>query len=254
MAKRRYSSPIALARSIRDRVRAVVALESESRSFASVDEHHRFISMRPAQLRVRDLAGATATTTRVVTVASPSDDSPAGDPPAGDPPAGGGDSGNDDTTPYVPPVAQVKLAAATLLGKLLGTKPGKTKIAPVAKFSFGGSVAAFQPAGHKQLLKVTGTTAPLLVIGGCATSCQFKATFTADLGPAKKPAKGTRKAKRTLVKLKAQTLKLKAGASGVIKVTMSKKQAAQIAKVSKPKLTVVMVKTAADGTTVNSTS
>ncbi len=51
MAESRYSSPIALARSIRDRVRTVVALESESRSFSSVDERHRFMSMRPAQLR-----------------------------------------------------------------------------------------------------------------------------------------------------------------------------------------------------------
>lgn len=50
MADARYSSPIALARSIRDRVRAVVALESESRSFATADERHRFMSMRPAQL------------------------------------------------------------------------------------------------------------------------------------------------------------------------------------------------------------
>lgn len=51
MADTRYSSPIALARSIRDRIRSVVTLESESRPFASDDERHRFMSMRPAQLR-----------------------------------------------------------------------------------------------------------------------------------------------------------------------------------------------------------
>ncbi|MCW2961963.1 MAG: sugar dehydrogenase [Thermoleophilia bacterium] len=144
----------------------------------------------------------------------------------------------------------IKTSFHTQLAGALGTTPTMTKIMPVPSFDFGGFASAFQPTGNKALLATTSNVATVMAVGGCELACVMNASYVADLGPAPKRKSGRAAAKRVLLNLKGQKLALAPGKVGVLKVTMTKAQAAKISKVKAPKLLVTVVLTKADGTKV----
>ncbi|MCW2974578.1 MAG: hypothetical protein JWN72_2851 [Thermoleophilia bacterium] len=147
-------------------------------------------------------------------------------------------------------VGTAKASAHAQLAAALGTKLAATKIVAVPGFDFGGAATAFQPLANTSKVQFSGAPAPLMAVGGCALASVVNAIYLVDLDADPGTTKGRAAARRVQIKLKGQKLVLPAGKVGLLKITMTKAQAARVAKSKLPKLIVTVVLTTADGTKV----